>query len=264
MAKSGEIAYLNNLGEAGVWHSVHKPFSDSNCADYLAQFGAILNLLPPPPARLLDLGCGTGWTSLFFARRGYQVVGVDISPDMIRHAGDCGIEAGLDNLDFVVGDYEELDFAGEFDAAVFYDSLHHAVDEEAALRAAYRALKPGGICVTSEPGEGHHESVAAREAVLRFNVTEKDMPPHHIIALGRRVGFRGFHVYPHAIYVHSYLYRQGANVVPTPCRKGWSFRVRRLFSGSLLQARTVSILRLLKFLVQARTLRSAGIVVLQK
>src|SRR5207244_11070644 len=86
MAKSGEIDYLKNLGAAGVWHAANKPFSDPGCGRYLAELGAILALLPPPPARLLDLGCGTGWTSVFFARAGYDVVGVDLAPDMIAHA----------------------------------------------------------------------------------------------------------------------------------------------------------------------------------
>src|SRR5262249_45304391 len=136
MAKSGEIDYLKNLSPADVRHAVHKPFSDENCAGYLFNMGAVFSLLPPRPARLLDLGCGTGWTSIFFARAGYEVVGADIAPDMIEHARAMGRQAGLDNLRFVVSDYEELPFANEFDAVVFYDSLHHAIDEGLAVRKA--------------------------------------------------------------------------------------------------------------------------------
>ena len=42
-----------------------------------------MGFLPDPPARILDMGCGGGWTSIFFAKRGYEVVGQDISQDMI-------------------------------------------------------------------------------------------------------------------------------------------------------------------------------------
>src|SRR2546430_16388417 len=98
MAKSGEIKYLSNLGEAGVWHAANKPFSDPGCGRYLAELGAILALLPPPPARLLDLGCGTGWTSVFFARAGYEVVGLDLAPDMIEPAEANRARAELDGL----------------------------------------------------------------------------------------------------------------------------------------------------------------------
>src|SRR5947209_908993 len=98
MAKNGEIGYLSKLSEAAIRHAVNKPFSDPGCCRYLAEMGALLALLPPPPARLLDLGCGTGWTSVFFARAGYDVVGVDIAPDMIAHAEENRDRAGVDRL----------------------------------------------------------------------------------------------------------------------------------------------------------------------
>ena len=86
MAKQGEIDYLMRIGEAGARHAAGKPYSDVGCGSYLMQIGCIMSLLPQPPCRLLDAGCGTGWTSVLFARRGYDVVGVDISEDMIFHA----------------------------------------------------------------------------------------------------------------------------------------------------------------------------------
>ena len=198
MAKLGEVNYVANLTEIELNHALHKPFSDANRAHYLHETAAILSLLPPPPARLLDLGCGAGWTSRFFARSGYDVVGVDICPDMIRHAERMRLRDGLDNLQFVVSDYEELSFAGTFDAAVFFDALHHAVDEGLAVRKAFAALRPGGRCVTSEPGAGHDASASTVAAVERFGITEKNMPPAKIVALGRAAGFTHFRVYPHA------------------------------------------------------------------
>jgi hypothetical protein len=46
---------------------------------------------------------------------------------MIDHANQLRDRAGLDNLRFAVGDYEDMPFEGEFDCAVFYDALHDAV-----------------------------------------------------------------------------------------------------------------------------------------
>jgi SAM-dependent methyltransferase len=209
MAKTGEIAYLGNLarqrGEQAVRHALGKPFTDVNCAAYLAEIAAILSLLPPP-GRLLDLGCGTGWTSFFFAKAGWDVVGADISPDMICHARDRCQSELQERLQFLIADYEEYDGAGQFDAVVFFDSLHHAVDEAAALRCAWRALKPGGICVASEPGGRHGSSMDARAAVRQFDVTEKGMPPLKIIRLARRIGFTQFCIYPHAARIQREIF----------------------------------------------------------
>jgi SAM-dependent methyltransferase len=198
MAKQGEIDYLKKLTADEVWHAVNKPFSDAGCDGELMEVAAIMALLPAPPARLLDVGCGTGWTSIFFARRGYEVVGLDISADMIFHANANKQRAGLANVHFVVADYEQLAFDAEFDCAVFYGALHHAVDERAALRMVCGALKPGGVCITSEPGEGHARNPGAIKAVRIYNVTEKDMPPARIIAAAMAAGFRTFRTYPHA------------------------------------------------------------------
>jgi SAM-dependent methyltransferase len=198
VAKQGEIDYLKNLSEAQVRHAVNKPFSDDACDALLMEIGAIMSLLPRPPARILDVGCGAGWTSLFLARRGYEVVGLDISDDMVAHAEECRLQAGLENVAFVVGDYESVRFEAEFDAVLFFDSLHHAVDENAALAVAFRALKPGGRCVTSEPGAGHAHAEVSIQAREKYDVTEKDMPPRRIVEVGREVGFRSFRTYPHS------------------------------------------------------------------
>ncbi|MBL8795660.1 MAG: class I SAM-dependent methyltransferase [Planctomycetia bacterium] len=197
MAKDGERNYLLNIGEAAVRHAVGLPYSDPQCGRFLVEVGTLLALLPAPPARLLDLGCGTGWTSRFFAQRGYDTLGIDIAPDMIARAKEQAGNEALDNLHFLVCDYEELAFEQDFDTAVFFGSLHHAVDPELALRRVAAALKAGGVCVTCEPGVGHAQTPAAREAVQRFNVTEQDMPPERIIALGRRAGLTNFRIVPH-------------------------------------------------------------------
>ncbi len=196
MAKQGEIDYVARIGEVGADHARGKPFSAPDCGRLLADLGGLFMVLPPAPARLLDLGCGSGWTSVFFARRGYHVTGQDIAPDMIALAERNRAEAGLDNLDFRVCDYEGLGFDAEFDAAVFYDALHHAEDPALALASVHRALKPGGVLVTIEPGVGHAEAEASRIAVETFGVTERDMPPRDIVRLGRAAGFTAARVYP--------------------------------------------------------------------
>jgi 2-polyprenyl-3-methyl-5-hydroxy-6-metoxy-1,4-benzoquinol methylase len=198
MPKAGEIDYLKKLGrfDGFIEYAAHKPFSDPERGGLLMRFAAVLQLLPPPPARIIDMGCGTGWTSRFLANSGYRVVGVDICADMIEVAERQRGGPGMENLTFLVRDYESLDFGEEFDAVVFFDSLHHAEDERLALRKTYESLVPGGACVTSEPGEGHAAQPHSIHAVEGFGVTEKDMPPHHIFRLSREIGFRTMKAYP--------------------------------------------------------------------
>lgn len=190
--KQGEIDYMKKIGEALAQEAYDKPFSHFTCSKNLVDLGLIMSLLPQPPARLLDLGCGTGWTSAFFARRGYQVVGQDIAPDMIDSASRNKTRYDAAELEFVVSDYESLAFDDPFDCAVFYDSLHHAVDERAALQSVYKALRPGGVLVTHEPGAGHSVSSDAKHAMELYGVTEKDMPPSHIRELCTSIGFSHF------------------------------------------------------------------------
>src|SRR5262249_2961496 len=120
MSKPEEIGCLRAIGAAGVWHAAHKPFSDAACHRHLIRMGAVMSLLPQPPATVLDLGCGTGWTSVFLAERGYEVTGVDISADMIFHANRNKQRAQVANVRFVVADYENLSFGGMFDVALFH------------------------------------------------------------------------------------------------------------------------------------------------
>lgn len=216
MAKQDEIAYLSRVGEDVADYAAAKPFSDPRCGMYLVRIGTLMSLLPPRPARILDLGCGTGWTSIFFARAGYDVVGADIAPDMIDRANALRDAEGLKNLSFVVSDYEALSFHNEFDVAVFFHSLHHADDEALALRKAFAALKPGGVMLADEPGTGHSTSVDSLEAVALYGVTEKDMPPGHLVELGRDAGFDAFRVFPCAESLAKVIYTERAEPVADP------------------------------------------------
>lgn len=196
MAKQGEINYLDNLGAGGREHAFNKPFSDTNCGQYLLDLGTIMKLMPRAPAKVLDLGIGSGWTSCFFALNGYTVVGQDISPDMISLAEDNRSRYSVQSrLDLIVSDYESLPANEDFDVALFYDCLHHCEDELQALKAVCKALKPGGLLITAEPGIGHSKSPASVEAMLKYGVNERDMPPQLIVETGIRAGFTAYRVF---------------------------------------------------------------------
>jgi SAM-dependent methyltransferase len=230
MAKAMEKEYASKIGEAGRLHILAKPFSDSYCGLNLAAIGTIIDLLPPRPARVLDMGCGGGWTSSFMARSGYEVIGQDISPDMVELAREYqAINSPDSALSFRCGDFEFAEEEGAFDAVVFFDSLHHADDEQAAIETAYRALKPGGVLITHEPGEGHATATHSLEAIALYGVTEKDMPPHLIIRHGKQAGFSHSRVYPMQQDLIETFYRQP---IPNLLSKTGFLRLRRIFRAA--------------------------------
>jgi SAM-dependent methyltransferase len=221
MPRPGELTYYERIGDAGRRHAVGKPFSDDESGLYLLRAGALLLLLPSPPARILDCGCGTGWLSYFLAQRGYDVVGIDVSADAIDLARANPVFARpLDPVrgarfgegpertpTFAVADSESLMFNEEFDAVVYFDSLHHAIDETAALRSAFRALRRGGMCLALEPGRGHGTKSA--EVDEAFDITDKDMPPLHVCRVGRSVGFARTRVAPAPQHLGKALFGYG-------------------------------------------------------
>lgn len=100
---------------------------------------------------ILDIGCGTGGHSLEWARRGISCVGVDMSPSMIALAKEkvAGLPEGAPQPEWIVGDAQTFEAAGEFDAAtMMFAVLGYMNSNEAvlaALRNVRRHLRPGGL-----------------------------------------------------------------------------------------------------------------------
>lgn len=102
----------------------------------------------PPGARVLDVGCGSGWASRLMATRAIngRVAGVDISDEMVRLARDTS--TSFSNIEFQVASAERLPFDdGEFTHAFSMESLYYYADMLAALREIGRVLAPGGLFV---------------------------------------------------------------------------------------------------------------------
>lgn len=93
---------------------------------------------------LLDAGCGTGYLTNKLDRLGADVVGVDLSPEMIRTA-----QHDYPDLEFRVDDCSTLASIpeGEMDAVVSNYVLMDTPDLGGAVRSIYRVLRPGGIAV---------------------------------------------------------------------------------------------------------------------
>ena len=98
----------------------------------------VLSHLPPPPRRVLEVGCGRGELAFALAGAGYDVVAVD--PD--APAGAIFRQTTI----------EELDEPGPFDAVLASFSLHHVHGLDAALDKLRGLLVPDGVLILDEFG----------------------------------------------------------------------------------------------------------------
>jgi len=104
-------------------------------------------------AMVAEVGCGSGHQTLHIIRQGGNVVGVDLSEEMLRHARRrVQGEACPGHADFVVGTAENLPLGDMlFDAAAIFGGLHHFSDPPTALLRLSKALKARGKVFLLEP-----------------------------------------------------------------------------------------------------------------
>src|SRR5438552_902533 len=133
---------FNEWARAGKGESMekgHRPVGEQ----------AIERLRVPNDARVLDVGCGSGWATRLLAEYASngRVTGIDISDEMITLARESS--TSFPNVDFELASAEQLPFNdNEFTHAFSMESLYYYRDIPRALNEIHRVLKPFGVFVT--------------------------------------------------------------------------------------------------------------------
>jgi len=104
-------------------------------------------------AKILDAGCGPGYSSLEFARAGYNVTAIDVAKDAIKIAKKTlSSNPYKENFGSLV--YKNIPFqkaSGKYDVIIFGGVLHHFTDLEKDILYAKKLLKPRGLLLCREP-----------------------------------------------------------------------------------------------------------------
>ncbi len=128
------------------WATIHHAFRELGVA---------------PGAHVLDIGSGTGWSTLLFAEAGYRATGVDIAPANVE-IGRLHAQRWNSDAEFRTADMDSLDLGERFDAVLMFDALHHVDDPAAVVGRVGRHLEPGGVALFGEPSLLHLLSPDAR------------------------------------------------------------------------------------------------------
>jgi 2-polyprenyl-3-methyl-5-hydroxy-6-metoxy-1,4-benzoquinol methylase len=212
--KRGAIEYSHKLAPSDRHHLLTKPFYnltykherwegeglDADTHRHFCDFANMaVALALAPGARILDVGCGSGWLCEYFARFGYEVTGIDISPDLIAMARErlsrvpygADHETGL-KYKFLVHDIEAAALDETFDAILCYDALHHFEDEHAVIANVASMLKYGGqlfVLEGEQPPEGSETEDELREVMQQYETLESPFARDYLLNLLREHGF---------------------------------------------------------------------------
>lgn len=163
-------------GSTGYWRDLYlvdAPFNSYAYPYHRRQANglALLKKHMPPPATVLDVGCGAGVQVLNMARLGYTVQGVDLVADMIESARAllANYPELAEQARFDVASIGDLPFADEsFAAVVCLGVMEYMDDPATAVAQLARVLKPGGIAIISVPNQASPFRRLGRMATRAF------------------------------------------------------------------------------------------------
>ncbi|HEU4792842.1 MAG TPA: class I SAM-dependent methyltransferase [Nitrolancea sp.] len=134
---------------------------------------------PGPDSNVLDVACGPGYVAIGFATICREVVGIDITAEMLEIAERNRWEGGLSNLRFQPADADRLPFPnGAFDVVVCRFAFHHFEDPALVLAEMSRVCRVGGTVAVEDLVVSEHPVRADYQ-----NQFERLRDPSHVQAI---------------------------------------------------------------------------------
>lgn len=156
--------------EKEYWENFYKSQKDEHKPSLFAEF--VLQNFIPAKSSIIELGCGNGRDSIFFAKNHHTVLAVDQCEDEIKllaHKND------LENLKFDSSDFTRLNDVGEFDIIYSRFTLHSVNDneEKKVIEWACKNIKEGGLFLIEARGRknelyGKGEAVPGEEHAFTY------------------------------------------------------------------------------------------------
>ena len=125
----------------------------------------------PPPARILDVGCSFGGFSIEATREGYDVVGMDITPEAVAYVQSLGLQAACAANPDELAEIPD----GSLDVVTCLDCQSLWADQPAQLQAIGRKLRPGGLLVLRVVDKSWLFSVGRRLSALAPRLANRVM-----------------------------------------------------------------------------------------
>ena len=156
-------------------------------ADYIED---IFKIYKKNPKLVLDLACGTGSLTIELDKRGYDMIGLDLSPEMLSAANSANIEnienmAGMknnnkenktNNILWTNQDMCDFELYGTVDAVICcFDSLNYILENkkiEKCFESVYNYLNPGGLFIFDVNTKYKFEHIYANNDIVLENETE--------------------------------------------------------------------------------------------
>lgn len=138
----------------GAYNKFASIYAQGGYSQYSMQMArllpAMLQRFNAEPKTILDVACGEGTFVVAMASKGYEVTGVDLSPEMIAAAQEQARNSGV-SVNFKVQDMRSMDFGSQFDLVTcWFDSLNYLLtnaDLTKAFKGVARALRHEGLFI---------------------------------------------------------------------------------------------------------------------